>query len=136
MAWIDTNYAVTELLKELKDSSGTFPGTWYVGLFTTAPNSAGSGGVEIAASPTHTWYARQTLTWAAPSGRTMSNSNAISFTTSAPTAPGTVVAIGLFDASTSGNLWHVLTLTTPLVIGVGSVVNFPIGQITQEFNAS
>jgi hypothetical protein len=116
MAWIDTDYAVGELLKELRNSGGTFPGTWYVGLFTTTPTSAGTGGVEIASSPTH--------------------SNAITFTSSSPTAPGTVTAIGLFDALTSGNLWHVLTLTTPLTIGVGSLVSFPVGQIIQEFNAS
>lgn len=136
MAWIDTDYAVGEMLKELRNGGGTFPSTWYVGLFTTTPTSAGTGGVEIASSPTHTWYARQTAPWAAPSGRTMANSGAVTFTSSSPTAAGTVSALGYFDALTSGNLWHILILTTPLTIGVGSLVSFPIGQIIQEFNAS
>lgn len=130
MAWIDTDYAVGEILKELRNSGGTFPTTWYAGLFTTAPNAAGTGGVEVSVG----WYSRISFTWAAHSGRTMANSSAVSFATSAASAiPSPVVALGCFDALTSGNLWHILTLTTPLTVGIGSQVNFPIGQIIQEF---
>lgn len=136
MAAIYTTYAVGEILKEIRNSGGTFPGTWYTGMFTTTPAIDGTGGVEIASSPTHTWYARQATTWGAPSGRTMSNSGAVTFTTSAPTAPGTVQSLGVFDALTSGNLWIILPLTTPLAIGVGSQAVFPIGQMIQEFAAS
>lgn len=137
MAWIDTNYGAGQILTALRNDSVTFPSSsWYAGLFLVTPAIDGTGGTEIASSPTHTWYARQLLAWAAPSGRTMSNSGALTFHASSPTAPGTVLSLGIFDAVTSGNLWHILTLTSPLAIGVGSQVIFPIGQIIQEFSAT
>lgn len=128
-----SNYAVQQIFLEIKDGSGTFPGTLYAALYTVAPGLDGSGGTEID-SGTHTWYARQAVTWGTPSlaGRTVANSAAVNFTNSAASAPGNVTHIGLMTASTSGNLWRLMQLTTPISIGIGSKVEFPIGQIVME----
>ena len=78
--------------------------TAYIGLYTTAPTDAG-GGVEVAGNN----YSRVTTAgsdWNAASGAapcTVSNANALTFPV--PSADwGTIVAFGVFDASTSGNL--------------------------------
>jgi len=130
-----SNYAVNQIYLEIKDGSGTFPGTLYAALFTTAPGLDGAGGTELN-SLVETWYARQAVTWASPSlaGRTIANSAEVSFTTDADPMPSpkTVTYMGLMTAVTSGSLWRLLQLTTPIVVGLHSVVKFPIGQIVME----
>lgn len=135
MAATLTDYGVNQILLEMKDGSGTIPTTFYAALFSVTPALDGTGGTEIN-SATHAWYERQAATMDTISGRTLANLSAVNFTNSAATAPGTMLSLGLFDALTVGNLWWVLPLTTPLVIGVGSQVNFPIGQIVAEFTST
>ena len=82
----------------LRNTSYTSPATVYLALFTVAPG-VGGGGTEVSGGS----YARQAVTFSAPASGATSNSGAITF----PTATanwGTVVAWGLFDAATSGNL--------------------------------
>jgi hypothetical protein len=86
-----------------KTSIGSLP-TIYVALFTAAPTDAG-GGTEVSGG-SYARVATSGTTWNAAAGSapaSTSNANSITF----PTATadwGTVVAFGLFDASTSGNL--------------------------------
>jgi hypothetical protein len=130
-----TTFAVNQILLEMKDGTGTIPTTFYAALFSTTPGIDGTGGVEIS-SGAHTWYGRQDATLDTISGRTIANTSAVTFTNSAGSAAGTMLSLGLLDASTSGNLWWILPLTTPLTIGVGSQVNFPAGQIVAEFTST
>jgi hypothetical protein len=103
--------------------SATRPTAWYVALFTAAPNDAG-GGTEVSTGG----YARQTVAFAAASGGTTSNSGAVSFTASAANY-GTVTHIGIFDASSSGNLiWHG-AMTASKLIEDGDTLEFAIGNI-------
>lgn len=98
----------------LRGQTFTPPSTLYVGLFTSAPSDTG-GGTEVSGGS----YARVSLAsslvnWAGTQGAgtttastgtsgTTSNNTVISFP--APTANwGTITYVGLFDASTSGNL--------------------------------
>ena len=81
---------------------GSAPAT-YVGLFTAAPTDAG-GGTEVSGGS----YARVATAglWNAAAGSapaTTSNSGAIQFPV-ATASWGTVIAIGVFDAATAGNL--------------------------------
>jgi len=109
------------------------PTTTYVALFTTAPTSdAGTGGTEVFGGG----YARQAITsssgWSAISGgatvaEQISNAGVITFPT--PTASfGTVVAVGIYDALTAGNLLYFATITSQ-AIGVGVVASFAIGAL-------
>lgn len=103
------------------------PATWYIALFTAAPNDAG-GGTEVTGGA----YARvavtndQTTGFNAPSGGLVDNKNAINFPT--PTAGwGTVTHVGKFDASSGGNLWEYVALTASKTINIGDIVSFAAG---------
>jgi hypothetical protein len=103
--------------------TATRPTTWYVALYTAAPSDSG-GGTEVSTGG----YARQSVTFAAASGGTTSNSGSVSFTASAANY-GTVTHMGIFDASTSGNLiWHG-ALTASKVIDDGDTLQFDAGNI-------
>ena len=105
--------------------SATRPTAWYVALYTVAPSDSG-GGTEVSGSG----YARQSVTFdaAATPGGTTSNTGAVSFTASGG-AFGTVVAIGIFDAVSSGNLlWHG-TMTASKTVDDGDTLEFSIGNI-------
>jgi hypothetical protein len=105
--------------------SATRPTAWYVALYTVAPSDSG-GGTEVSGSG----YARQSVTFDAASspGGTTSNTGAVSFTASGG-AFGTVVAIGIFDAVSSGNLlWHG-NMTASKTVDDGDTLEFSIGNI-------
>lgn len=75
--------------------------TVYAGLFTTAPSNPGDVGVEVSGGS----YARQAITFDLPVDGLSSNSGEVSFPMA--TAPwGVVLAVGLFDALTGGNLLY------------------------------
>lgn len=105
--------------------SATRPTAWYVALYTAAPSDSG-GGTEVSGSG----YARQSVAFdaAATPGGTTSNTGAVSFTASGGSW-GTVTHIGIFDASTSGNLlWHG-AMTASKTVNDGDTLEFSIGNI-------
>lgn len=116
----------------LRNAAGTFPSTIYLCLLTTAPSALdGTGYVELSPA-TYTWYGRQAATIGAPVGRTFSNSSAVLFSASATIlVPNPVTHFMIADSATygAGNVWAWGQLTSPISIGVGSPVNFPIGQL-------
>lgn len=87
-----------------KTAVPTLP-TVYVALFTAVGVDAGTGFTEVSGGS----YARKATAgadWAAASGSapsTISNANALTYVT-ATASWGTVIAFGLYDALTSGNL--------------------------------
>lgn len=105
--------------------SATRPTAWFLALYTAAPSDAG-GGTEVSGGG----YARQAIAFDAAStpGGTTSNSAAVEFEASGA-AFGTVTHIGIFDASTSGNLlWHG-EMTVSRTIGDGDKLVFAIGDV-------
>lgn len=112
-----TNYGENKLLDLLRVS-----GTFYVGLFTSAPSENG-GGTEISAGG----YARQKVTFGAASDGRMSNSVALEY----PTATvdwGTAVGWGLFDAATGGNMVWYGEITTPKTLYAGDIYRMHVGS--------
>lgn len=99
------------------------PSAVYVALYTAAPTDAG-GGTEV----TGGGYARQAVTFGAPSNGVIANTAAVSFT-AAGAAFGTIVAVGFFDAATAGNMLAYAPITSA-TIGDGDTLNFAIGQLT------
>lgn len=112
---------------------GAAPATVYVGLFTTNPTSDActtNGSTEVSGGS----YARQSIAssaWSSIStvgtSSQISNSNVITFPT--PTANwGTVIGVGIFDASSGGNLlwWNSITSQT---INTGVVASFAVGAL-------
>lgn len=106
----------------------TKPATVYVALFTVTPSDAG-GGTEVTGGA----YGRVAVTnnatnWPAASSSTKSNGTVITFPTSTA-AWGSVVAWGLFTASTGGTLIVWGALSTAKTIGVSDAPNFPVGSL-------
>lgn len=121
-----TNYAEDLVLDWLfTTASATRPTSWYVALYTVAPGEGG-GGTELSGSG----YARQsaTFTVSGTAPTTASNSAAVEFP-EATGSWGTIVAAGIFDASTSGNLIAFANLTTSKTIDTGDVLRFNTGEI-------
>lgn len=118
-----SDYLENALLNHVfRNTSLTSPTTTYLALYTVSPSDAG-GGTEVSGSG----YARQAITFGAPSGGAISNTGAVSFTASGGNF-GTVVAVGIFDALTTGNLlaWDAITSAT---VNNGDTIQFPIGDI-------
>lgn len=104
-------------------SAATRPTAWYMALFTSNPADDASG-TEVSASGTA--YARQSATFTV-SGDTASNSAAIEFPT-ATASFGTVSHVGVFDASSGGNLIAYAALSTSKAIDTGDVFRIPAGD--------
>jgi len=117
-----TNYLENKLIDHfLGTTTFTKPAAVYVGLFTVTPGEAG-GGTEVTGGS----YARQAATFSAASSGATSNDANIDFT-GMPAA--TVVAIGIFDASTSGNILLWGTLTTNKTTDAGDTLRIATGDL-------
>ena len=118
-----SNYLETELLDHVfTNSAYTAPSTLYLALFTGAPGEAG-GGTEVSGSG----YLRQTAAFTV-SGNTATNSASIEFPT-ATGSYGTVSHVGVFDASSSGNLLCYAALSASKAIESGDVFRVPAGDL-------
>lgn len=103
------------------------PATVYVALFTAAPSVAG-GGTEVSGGD----YARAAVTNDATNfpdavAGVKSNAVAIPFP-QAVALWGTVVAAGIFDAASGGNLLDFQLLTTPRTVNPGDTFGIAVGQ--------
>lgn len=143
-----TDYAENKVLDALlRGQSIGAPATQYVALFTDTCTDAGPG-TEVSTSGTA--YARQAVTaslanWAgtqatasttASSGTGGTTSNNVAITWTASTAAwGTIQSVGLMDASTAGNRWVCINLTSSLAVsGTGFTVSFPAASLTFQID--
>jgi hypothetical protein len=137
-----SNYIENKVIDWLfRGQSYSPPATLYVALFTATPSAAG-GGTEVSGGS----YARVAITsslanWAGTQGATTtvassgtsgltSNNGVVTFP--GPTAGwGTITSVGIFDASTSGNLICFGNLSANKTISSGDPAPlFPISAIT------
>jgi hypothetical protein len=103
----------------LRNSTQSSPTAVYVALYTVAPTKS-SGGTEV----TGTDYARVEGTFSAPSNGATSNSGPISFATAGTGGWGEVVACGILNAETGGDLMYFGTLSAQKTIDEGDTVTF------------
>ena len=103
-------------------SSVTRPTAWYIALYTAAPSDTG-GGTEVSGGG----YTRKPVAFTV-SGNTASNSASVEYPT-ATASYGTVTHIGVFDASSGGNLIAYAALTTSKAIDTGDVFRLPAGDL-------
>ena len=123
-----SNYLETALFNEvLRAQNYAAPTTVYVGLFTSDPTDAGSG-TEVSGGA----YARQAVTFAAPTDGAGSNTGAVTFP-QATANWGTITHFGIFDAATAGNLLLHGPLTASKTVNTGDVFTFPNGALTVTF---
>jgi len=121
MSFSDT-FETTVLTWSFTTSSATRPTEWHIALYTASPSDPG-GGTEV----TGGGYARQAVTFTV-SGNTASNNAAIEWPV-ATAAYGTVTDVGVFDASSGGNLIAYAALTTSKAIDTGDVFRLPSGDL-------
>jgi hypothetical protein len=104
----------------------TRPTARQVALYTTMPNEANSGGVEVS---TGTWtnYARQNVTFGAASGGAVANTNLVDFGTA--TTTGNVSVVGFAIVDQSGVPIYLKAFGSTQIVQNGNPVSFPIGDI-------
>ena len=108
----------------LRNTAYTPPTTVYVGLFTTTLTAGGSG-TEVSGGS----YARTSATFSASSSGATANSANIVFPT-ATASWGTVTYMGIYDASTAGNLLYFAPLTNSKTIDIGDVFQISTSNLT------
>ena len=117
-----SNYLENKILDHfLGTTSYTMPADVYVALYTAAPNDAG-GGTEATGGS----YARQIATFSSASGGATSNDSNIDF---ASMPASTIVAIGVHDALTSGNLLVWGTLSSNKALDAGDTLRIATGDL-------
>jgi len=118
-----SNYLETKILDHVFGGTAyTAPSTLYVALFTADPGD-GDSGTEVSGGG----YTRQTVTFTT-SGATTSNDSAVEYAT-ATANYGTVSHIGIYDASSAGNLLAHASLTSSKTIETGDVFRIPAGDL-------
>ena len=122
-----SNYAELKVLDHLfRNTAYTSPSA-YMGLFTSDPTDAGTG-TEVSGNG----YARVQIDnkmAAAASGAISSNSD-ITFPTASGGAFGTITHIGIYDASSAGNLLAHGSLSASRTISEGDAFQINSGSLT------
>lgn len=108
----------------LTSDSATRPSAWYLALFTSDPTDAGSG-TEVSG----TNYTRKAITFSV-STDTASNSATVTFDAAGSGGWGTVTHVGVYDASSAGNLLFHGAVTTSKTIDEGDTFQVSSGNLT------
>lgn len=120
-----SNYLENALINEtLRGTAFTAISTPYVALFTTDPTDAGTG-TEVSGGS----YARTAATFGAPSNGASVTTADITFPT-CTSSWGTVGWIGIYDASTAGNLLYHTPLDTAKTIDTGDIFKISSGNLS------
>lgn len=120
-----SNYLENALINHtLRNSALSAPSAVYVSLHTANPDEDASG-AELSGSS----YARQAATFGAPSNGVSTTSADINFP-QATGSWGTVSHIGIWDASSSGNMLYYTALDASKTIATGDILKIAAGSLT------
>ena len=118
-----TDYLENKLVAHtFSNTAFTSPSSVFVALYTVAPTDSTTG-TEVSGGG----YARQSASFTT-TGNAATNASAIEY----PTATGnygTVVAVAILDASSSGNMSAYATLSASKTISTGDVFRIPAGDL-------
>lgn len=118
-----SNYLENALLDHVFTGTAyTAPTTLYLALFTNDPTDANTG-TEVTGGS----YARQTVTFGAAAGGSVSNNAQVEFTDMPAT---TVTHAGIYDALTNGNLLVHGALDSSRTVNAGDTFLFPVSNYT------
>ena len=124
-----TNFLETEILDHVfAGAAYTAPTTKYLALFTALADGEAGSVTEVSGGG----YARQSVAFTT-SGNTTSNNAAVEFPT-ATANYGTVTHVGVYDASSSGNLMAYAALSSNKTIETGDVFRVPSGDLDITLN--
>lgn len=108
----------------LRGTAYTSPTKVYLALYTSNPTDAKTG-TEVTGGA----YARQEITFNAPSNGTAVSATDVTFPV-ASASWGTVTHIGIMDAATAGNLLYHGTLTNTKTIAVDDQLKIAAGDVS------
>lgn len=124
-----SNFLETEILDHVfAGAAYTAPGTHYLALFTAVADGETGSVTEVSGGG----YARQSVAFTT-SGNTTSNNAAVEYPT-ATANYGTVTHVGVYDASSSGNLMAYAALSSNKTIETGDVFRVPSGDLDITLN--
>lgn len=123
-----SNYLETALYNHVfRNTAYTPASTLYLALFTSTGTTAELEAGTLTNEVTGGSYARQAVTFAAPSGGAGSNSGTITFPT-ASAGWGTIRFAAVMDASSSGNVLIYGQLTSDVTINTSNTFQFNAGS--------
>jgi hypothetical protein len=124
-----SNFLETEILDHVfAGAAYTAPSTKYLALFTAVADGETGSVTEVSGGG----YARQSVAFTT-SGNTTSNNAAVEYPT-ATANYGTVTHVGVYDASSSGNLMAYAALSSNKTIETGDVFRVPSGDLDITLN--
>ena len=124
-----SNFFETEILDHVfAGAAYTAPTTKYLALFTALADGEAGSVTEVSGGG----YARQSVAFTT-SGNTTSNNAAVEYPT-ATANYGTVTHVGVYDASSSGNLMAYAALSSNKTIETGDVFRVPSGDLDITLN--
>ena len=124
-----TNFLETEILDHVfAGAAYSAPGTHYLALFTAVADGEAGSVTELNGSA----YTKKAVAFTT-SGNTTSNNAAVEFPT-ATGSWGTVTHVGVYDASSGGNLMAYATLSSSKTIDTGDVFRVPSGDLDITLN--
>ena len=120
-----SNYLENAIMNHiLRNVAYTPASTLYLSLYTTSPED-NDVGTEVSGGD----YARQVITFNAPSNGVCTNSSDVTFPT-ASAIWGTVTHVGIRDALTSGNLLYHGNLSISKVVSAGDQFKVLSGNLS------
>lgn len=126
MAGSLSNYAENAIVNHLlRNTALTSPTTVYAALFTAVSDGEAGTVTEVSGNN----YSRVSAAFSAPSNGATSNSADLTFPTPSGNW-GTIVGVGIYDASTTGNLLAYDGAITQKTVNSGDTVKILSGQLT------
>lgn len=120
-----SNYLENALINgTLRGTTFTAPASVFVSLHTADPTDAGTG-AEVSGGS----YVRQAATFGAPSNGVSTTTADINYP-QATASYGTVGWIGIWDASSAGNMLYHTALDTSKTIDTGDIFKIASGSLT------
>lgn len=114
----------------LRNTAFTTPGTSvYAALYTTVPDAADSGGVEVTGGSYARVQIAGTSDWDSPTNGSTANTNIETYWT-ATAGWGDVKGVGLRTSATVGDLLFYGTLSGSKTVASGDTFRFPAGALT------
>ena len=124
-----TNYLENEVLDHVLGKGTrdfTSPANLYVGLFTAVSDGEAGTVTEVSGND----YARTAVTFNTASGGSATNNGDVTFPAANGGSWGTITHIGIYDASTAGNLLFYGALTASKTVDDGDIFQISDTNLT------
>lgn len=131
-----TNYGENKVADYFRGQGLTLPSSWYIAPLSaysdssvTEITSLGLSRAAVTRSLANFSGTQGSGTTLASSGSSNATSNNGTISLGTATGSGTMVAVGFFDASSSGNCWMVFEFSTPVSLSNGTPVSIDPDKI-------